>query len=60
MKVTKCIRCKKELPKRAFCQKCKSELLQYFEVTKDWQMAYDIESAQRSVNRYNYRHSESE
>lgn len=37
----------------SFCQDCKSILLPYFENTQDWQMAYEMESLQRSFVRNN-------
>jgi RNA polymerase subunit RPABC4/transcription elongation factor Spt4 len=48
----KCIRCKRIIEAGTFCQACKSELLQYYEATKDWQMAFELESAQQSFRKY--------
>jgi len=48
----KCQRCKGLLESGSFCQECKNILLPYFENTRDWQMAYEMESMQRSISRY--------
>ncbi len=48
----KCQRCGKQVKNQQFCQACKNVLLPYYENTKDWQMAYEIESFQRSVSSF--------
>ena len=50
--VNKCIRCKKPIRTNDFCQNCKSELLPFFERTKDWHLAYDMEFANERMARY--------
>lgn len=54
--MNKCARCKKNC-EGLICQTCKSELLPYYEKTKDWELALDMELANQRVARY---HSESE
>ncbi len=46
-KCKKCIRCKREIISEKFCQDCKDDLLSFFEATRDWQMAYEMESQQQ-------------
>jgi hypothetical protein len=40
-----CKRCKKNLTDDFVCQDCKNELLNHFEASSDWQMAYEMEQA---------------
>lgn len=51
----KCRRCNKPASADLICQECKNELLSNYEVSSDWQTAYEIEKAQQSAFRY---HSE--
>lgn len=47
-----CLRCRKSLETGILCQTCKSELIPFFEATKDWNLAIEMESAHRSIKRY--------
>jgi hypothetical protein len=40
------------MEQKVFCQACKSILLPYFENTRDWHLAYEMESLQQNVTRY--------
>jgi hypothetical protein len=48
----KCPRCKKKLEIKAYCQACKNILLPYYENTRDWHLAHEMEVLQQNVNRY--------
>ncbi|MBN1117448.1 MAG: hypothetical protein JXA77_09605 [Bacteroidales bacterium] len=47
-----CTRCKKLIDEGFLCQSCKSELVPFYEKTNDWQIAYDLEFAQKSFSKY--------
>lgn len=51
-KSLKCIRCKREIVVGKVCQDCKSDLIPYYDTTKDWQMACEMESQQQYLRRY--------
>ena len=51
--VRKCRRCNKNMTDDIVCTSCKSELINYFEASGDWQTAYEIEKAQLIASRYN-------
>ena len=51
-KKNKCKRCKVTVSNGLLCQSCKSDLLPFFEVTKDWSIACDMESAQFTMQNY--------
>lgn len=51
-RIKRCKRCRKPVNDGPICQTCKSELLKYYEASKDWQMAYEIEKAQQLALRY--------
>lgn len=48
----KCIRCKREISAEKVCQECKNDLLYYYEATRDWQLAFEMESQQQYLRRY--------
>lgn len=50
--IKNCIRCKKPTHSNDFCQSCKNALLPYFEQTKDWSLAYDMEFASEKMAKY--------
>jgi len=50
----KCRRCNGPAPEDLICQNCKNELLSNYEVSSDWQTAYEIEKAQLTALRYQY------
>lgn len=52
VKTEKCLRCSILLEKNFLCQSCKSELLHFYEVTKDWQLAMELELSQQTVRRF--------
>lgn len=47
-----CKRCRKPVENENLCQSCKNDLLSYFEHTSDWNLALEMESAQKSIYRY--------
>jgi hypothetical protein len=47
-----CKRCNRRLTEGLICQTCKSELINHYEASLDWQLAYDIEKAQMAALRY--------
>ena len=47
----KCKRCNRQTTKEDICQLCKDELLGFFEVTNDWNLALDMEIGQSSLFR---------
>lgn len=48
----KCLRCKAKIEADTFCQECKNILLPYYDNSKDWQMAYEMEAIEQSFSRY--------
>ncbi len=40
-----CKRCNKNFTADIICQSCKNELLNHFEASSDWQMAFEMERA---------------
>jgi len=57
-KTYRCKRCNKAASPDLICQSCKNELLANFEVSSDWQTAYEIEKAQLTASRYQYEDSD--
>jgi hypothetical protein len=49
---TKCKRCNRNITSDIICQACKNELLNHYEVSSDWQTAFEIEKAQLAASRY--------
>ncbi len=47
-----CKRCKKNLTDDVICQDCKNELLNLFEASSDWQMAFEMEKATLVASRF--------
>jgi hypothetical protein len=47
-----CKRCNRHTEKETICLACKEELLLFYEATNDWNMALDLEVAQKSFFRY--------
>lgn len=54
----RCKRCNKAASADLICQSCKNELLANYEVSSDWQTAYEIEKAQLTASRYQYEDSD--
>jgi RNA polymerase subunit RPABC4/transcription elongation factor Spt4 len=50
----KCRRCHQPISSDIICQACKNELLNHYEVSSDWQTAFEIEKAQLVASRYRY------
>lgn len=48
----KCKRCGRPASADLICQNCKNELLTNYEVSSDWQTAFEIERAQLVARRY--------
>lgn len=48
----KCKRCNRVILSDIICQPCKNELLSHYEVSADWQTAFEIEKAQLIASRY--------
>jgi hypothetical protein len=48
----KCKRCNRPITSDIICQSCKNELLGHYEVSSDWQTAFEIEKAQLIASRY--------
>jgi hypothetical protein len=55
-----CKRCNRHLTEDDICQSCKSELINQYEASLDWQIAFEIEKAQLTALRYNRDISENE
>jgi RNA polymerase subunit RPABC4/transcription elongation factor Spt4 len=53
-----CKRCNRLSSGNSICQSCKTELLQSFEATSDWHLAFEIERAQLSAAKYYYNNKE--
>jgi hypothetical protein len=49
-----CPRCKKHETQDVICNSCKNELLSNYEVSSDWQTAYEIEKAQMIASRFKH------
>jgi hypothetical protein len=47
-----CKRCNQRNATDIICQICKTELLNNFEASSDWQIAFDIERAQLATLKY--------
>jgi hypothetical protein len=47
-----CKRCNRHHTGGDICQSCKSELINHYEATQDWQIAFEIEKAQLIALRY--------
>lgn len=47
-----CKRCNKNYADGFICQTCKNELLNHFEASADWQMAFEMEKATLVASRY--------
>lgn len=50
-KQIKCIRCKRVIEVDKVCQSCKNDLLYYYEATRDWMLAYELESQERYMSK---------
>jgi hypothetical protein len=47
-----CKRCNRHLAEGDICQSCKGELINHYEASLDWQIAFEIEKAQLAALRY--------
>lgn len=47
-----CKRCNKNFTTDIICQSCKNELLNHFEASSDWQMAFEMERATLVASRF--------
>ena len=47
-----CKRCNKNFTEDIICQSCKNELLNHFEASSDWQMAFEMERATLVASRF--------
>ena len=47
-----CPRCKKNEAEDVICSSCKNELIANYEVSADWQTAYEIEKAQMIASKF--------
>lgn len=56
----KCKRCNGPASADLICQNCKNELLANYEVSSDWQTAYEIEKAQLTAFKYRINNSDDE
>ena len=51
----KCKRCNRIISSDIICQACKNDLLNHYEVSSDWQTAFEIEKAQLVASRYRFK-----
>jgi hypothetical protein len=47
-----CKRCNRANTKELICQSCKIELLNHYEATSDWKIAFEIERVQLYTSKY--------
>jgi len=47
-----CKRCNRHLSEEDICQTCKGDLINHYEASQDWQIAFEIERAQLTALRY--------